>query len=40
MIKRMSPYWDSHMSVPVLDWMMENEVRQTNESHFATLFMQ
>lgn len=27
MIRRMSPYWDSHMTVPVLDWMVENEVR-------------
>ncbi|PHJ18865.1 proteasome pci domain-containing, partial [Cystoisospora suis] len=32
MIKRMSPYWDSHMTAPVLDWMVENEMITADES--------
>ncbi|KYF46441.1 PCI domain-containing protein [Toxoplasma gondii ARI] len=26
LIKLMSPYWDSHMSIPVMDWMLSNEM--------------
>eukprot|EP00070_Physeter_catodon_P015594 XP_023973591.2 eukaryotic translation initiation factor 3 subunit E-like [Physeter catodon] len=31
LIRRMSPYWDSHMAVPVLDWMLTNNMISPGE---------
>ncbi|PFH38390.1 PCI domain-containing protein [Besnoitia besnoiti] len=31
MIKRMSPYWDSHMAIPVLDWMLSSQMITAEE---------